>query len=305
MMDVQQVEKKLIRAREDLASVSRDVMGRFPVEDYLREVKSRRRFRGYYPYFSRKRKRIFKEIASDYGLSTLALYHKLALASFIADSLKRLTPENLPDEIAHLYRQWFERVLDDFSTQPDDYYRHDRTSFQIDVGVCSLRVIPVGGAWTVHICRVELGPFTSGGAGQFFGYLRFILFKTRGFSPFCVIQTAPRYLCHFNKEEMDLSYRRIAQLMERDPSIKGLYRRSWLLDPKLEEISPDLAYLRQVPEQNGARLFAGGSRQVDMKLSLAMSSARRRLYAEGKYSPAGYVYIWPRKDLLDWAKKTE
>lgn len=304
-MDVEQVEKIINQLREDLASMSRDIAGRFPVEDYLKEVKLRRQFRGYYPYFSRRRQKIFAAIASAYGLSALALYHKLALAALIADSLKRLTGENLPCEIVLLYHQWFDRVLDDFSTQPDDYYEHDRTSFQIDVGVCSLRVIPVGGAWTVHICRVELGPLISGGAGQFIDYLRFMLFKMRGFSPFCVIQTAPRYLCHFNKEEMELSYRRIAQLMERNPSIKGLYRRSWLLDPKLEQISPNLVYLRQVPEQNGARIFSGGSRQVDMKLALAMSSARRRLYAEGKYSPAGYVYIWPRKDLLDWAKKTE
>jgi hypothetical protein len=161
----------------------------------------------------------------------------------------------------------------------------------------------VGGAWTVHTCRIELGPLISGGAGQFIDYLRFILFKMRGFSPFYVIHTAARYLCHFNREEMNLSYLRIARLMERNPSIKGLYRRSWLLDPKLERVSPSLAYLRQVPQQNGAKIFSGGSRKVDIRSSLSMSAVRRRLYAEGKYVPAACVYIWPRKELLDWAKK--
>jgi hypothetical protein len=303
MINIEQVEKKIIQLREDLAAISRDIICRFPIENYLSEVKSRRQFRGYHPYFSRKRKRIFATIASTYGRSALTLYHKVALASLIADSLKRLTRENLPDEIVVLYHEWFECVWDDFSIQPDDYYTHDRTSFQVDVGICSLRVIPVGGAWTVHIYRIELGPLISGGASQFIDYLRFILFKMRGFSPFYVIHTVARHLRHFNKEEMHLSYLRIAKLMERNPSIKGLYRRSWLLDPKLEKISPNLVYLRQVPQQNGAKIFSGGSRKVDVQRSLSLSAVRRRLYAEGKYLPAAGVYIWPRKELLDWAKK--
>jgi hypothetical protein len=305
MVEVEQVKQKTAQLEKELASVSSDIICRFPVEDYLNDVKSCRRFRGYCSFFSRKRKRVFEKIISDYGLPALSLYHKLALSLFIKDSLERLTKENLPNEILQLYYEWFERVLEDFSTQPDDYYNHDITSFQMDVGVCALRIIPVGGAWTVHICRIELGPFVSGGAGQFFDYLKFILFKTHGFTPFCVIHTFPRYLRHFNEKEMDLSYLRIAKLMRRNPRIKGFYRRSWFLDPKLDDISPNLGYLRQIPLQNGAKMFSGGSKKSDIDNSLAMSPLRRKLYKQGKYLPTGYAYIWPRKDFLEWADKTD
>jgi hypothetical protein len=104
---------------------------------------------------------------------------------------------------------------------------------------------------------------------------------------------------------MDLSYLRIAELMKRNPRIRGIYRRSWLLDPKLEEISPNLAYLRQTPQQNGAKLFRCSSTERDIKQSLAISPIRRKLYAEGKYLPTVYAYIWPRRDVLEWANRTD
>jgi hypothetical protein len=102
---------------------------------------------------------------------------------------------------------------------------------------------------------------------------------------------------------MNLVYLRIAELMKLNTRIKGFYRRSWFLDPKLEDISPRLGYLIKVPLQNGAKLFAAGSTKEDLKYALAVSRTRRRLYEEGKYLPTGHAYIWPRKEFLLFAAK--
>ena len=299
MITTEQVEQKNIQLQKELALVSNDIISRFPLSDYLNTIKSNTGF-GKLLYLQRTRKlrRTFEQITSQYGTHALSLYFKLALCCFISDSLERLSQKKLTDEILHLYHEWLERVLEDFSTQPDDYYDPRCKSFALDVMVCSLRSIPVGGAWIVETRRVGLRPFFSGGVKQFFDYLHFIIFKAGGFSPYFTTHTATRNLRHFNEQEMNLTYLRIAELMKMNPRIRGFYRKSWFLDPKLEGISPKLGYLREVPLQNGARLFAAGSTKMDIKYALTVSPTRRRLYAEGKYLPMCYAYIWPRKEFL-------
>jgi hypothetical protein len=306
MIKEEQVEKESIQLTKALASISDDILRRFPVRDYLNDVKSYTGF-GRLSYFSRKRKRIrvFEKIKSQYDAPALPLYLKLALCCFISDSLGRLSREDLPGDILRLYHEWFERVLEDFSTQPDDYYDYRSVSFALDVRVCSLRNIPVGGAWVVETRGVGLRPFIGGGVRQFFYYLQFVILKTGGFTRYFTPHAAPRYLRYFNRQQMNLSYLRIAALMKLDPRIRGIYRRSWFLDPNLEQISPNLGYFRQVALQNGAKMFAAGSTKSDIKYALAMSSTRRRLHAQGQYLPTGYAYIWPRKEFLEWANRAD
>ncbi|MFC1604119.1 hypothetical protein ACFL5F_03740 [Planctomycetota bacterium] len=301
MITKEQVEQKNIQLQKELAVISKDIISRFPLSDYLNTIKSNTGFRKLlYLQRARKLRRAYEQITSQYGTHALSLYLKLALCCFISDSLERLRHKKLPDEILHLCHEWFEWVLEDFSKQPDDYYDHRCESFVLDVMVCSLRSIPVGGAWIVEIRSVGLRPFFGGGVKNFFSYLYFIIFKARGFSPYLTTHTAARNLRYFNERQMNLAYPRIAALMKRNPRIKGFYRRSWFLDPKLEHISPKLGYLTKVPLQNGARLFAAGSTKNDIKYALAVSPTRRRLYEEGKYRPTSYAYIWPRKEFLDF-----
>jgi hypothetical protein len=223
----------------------------------------------------------------------------------MSESLEPLSGTNLPSDIPPLYHEWFESVLEDLSTRPDNYYDHRYYYFAMDVKVCSMMNIPVGGAWVVEISRVGLQPFFSSGVRQFVDYLQFATLRAGGFTSFYRIHTAPRYLRRFNSQEMNSSFLRMAELMRLNPHIRGIYRRSWFLDPNLDEISPSLAYLRQVPLKNGAKLFAAGSTKLDIKNALSVSLIRRRLHEQGKYLPTGYAYIWPRKQFLDWAGKTD
>ena len=299
MVTTEQVEQKNTQLREELALIDKDIISRFPLNEYLNTIKSNTGL-GKLLHFrrARKLKRAYEHIKSQYGTHALAIYLKLALCCFISDSLGRLKQKNFTDEILHLYHEWFELVLEDFSKQPYDYYDHRCDSFAIDVMVCSLRNIPIGGAWIAEFRNVGLRPLFCGGVQQFFSYLYFIIFKAHGFSPYVTTHTAGRTLRHFNEHEMNLAYMRIVELMKLNPRIKGFYRRSWFLDPNLEDISPRLGYLRKVPLQNGAKLFVAGTKEGDIKNAIAVSRTRRRLYKEGKYLPTGYTVIWPRKEFL-------
>jgi hypothetical protein len=304
MVTAEQLEQQNNQLQKELALIDKDIINRFPLSNYLNIIKPHKGF-GRLLYFqqARKLRKAYEQIKSQYGTHALALYLKLALCFFVSDSLERMKHKKLPDEIVHLYHQWFEWVLEDFSKQPDDYYDHRCNSFVFDVMVCSLRYIPIGGAWIVEIRSIGRRPFYAGGVKQFFSYLYFIIFKVFGFRPYVTTHTAERTLSHFNEHEMNLVYMRIAELMKLNPQIKGYYRRSWFLDPNLEDISPRLGYLRKVPLQNGAKLFIAGSTKDDLKYALAVSRTRKRLYKEGKYLPTGYSYIWPRKEFLLFAAK--
>ncbi|MHC4213504.1 MAG: hypothetical protein ACYSWP_09055 [Planctomycetota bacterium] len=304
MVSESQITTEANRLREELASINGDILGRFSLEDYLKDVLKPTGYRKRCLY-SKKQIQIFSTITNEYGSAALALYHKIGLCHFMCYSLKCLNSLNMPDNIIDLIHTWFEGVMKDFSSQPDDYYIYHSYNFHTDVKVCTLKSIPVGGAWYVDPEPVGFRPLIYGGFIQSLAYIKCLLCTVGGFDPFYIIHTSPRGLGSFNKHEMDLAYLRMAELMKRNPRVKGIYRRSWFLDPAVENISPQLAYIREVPRKNGARFFKTKTRQIDIEYAIAMSSKRRQLYKKGQYLPEGYVYIWPRKAFLDWASRNK
>ncbi len=301
MSTTERAAREITRLREEITRISRDIIHEFPVESYAKGVRSSQ-FRRHI-YYSGKQERAFEALVARYGQHALSLYHRLGVASCVEHALDRLDGSNFPPQVLPLYHEWFKRVLDDLARQPDEYYSASYYPFRLDVGVCCLRYVPVGGAWIVERSRVAIKILFGGGAREFIDYLRFLTFSLRGISPLHVIHTVERCLTRFNERNMHSAYLHIAELMRRDPGIKGLFRASWFLDPKLEEVSPELAYLSRIPLENGAKSFSCLRTQSDTRLAFAMSMARRRLHAEGKYTPRPYAYIWPRRQLLDWADK--
>lgn len=253
--------------------------------------------------YTRRRRNRFRGLVSSYDSAILYRYNKLVLAFLIRDALELLPNINLPGEIVDLYHQWFASVLNDFDKRPDDYYNLENTMFNHDVLICCLCSIPVGGAWFVQKARIGFGLFIGAHPRQLLKYLSFVILKMGGFSPFYIIHTAIRYLHLFRPEEMNLAYIRIAGLMKQDTSIRGVSRISWFLDPNIEKISPHLAFLRTLPQGNGARLFPAMTTGPATRDALLKSSTRRKLYKEGKYHPTRYAYIWPRKALIKWAEE--
>ncbi|MBN1222111.1 MAG: hypothetical protein JXB23_02600 [Candidatus Aminicenantes bacterium] len=273
-----------------------------------------------------------------HGLPIMAKYHKLAMITLMCDSLSGLEKENIPPNIRDLYLEWFRRVLKDVSLQPAEYYDAGEFPFRQDLAVCSLRAIPVGGAWLVEVSRVierRVHPgFINGSRTQVNGsrtqvtlkkiYIKYrilnlmsaaanflklrriiypVLVQLGVIQSFYQLHTFSRYMPRFSPEEMDNAYLRIAELLRRNKKIKGLFRRSWFLDPQLEHISPDLAYLRKIPEENGAVVFRAVTYPSAIHNALAMSSKRRKLYLAKEYFPQAYAYIWPREKLLKWAER--
>lgn len=112
--------------------------------------------------------------------------------------------------------------------------------------------------------------------------------------------TESRYLSEFNEDGWNRCFAEIGDLLAVMSDVAGMIATSWFYDPKLEEISPRLAYLRRVPCDAGAIMVCHGTTDFDIKSSTATSPTRRELYEQGKYMPTCWSIVWPRDAMLAW-----
>jgi hypothetical protein len=296
----ERINQHISNFKERILSNDSAMLDVYPIETYTDEIINHA---PYFPYFhlSEELKRSFEKILADYNINILALYHKLALSILIKHSIEKLKIRNIPNSILLFYHKWFDTVLKDFELIADDYYDHKNDPFLKDLGVCGLRLIPVGGASVVEVSGPGIKRGFGHGLRHLFEYFTFLLFKAGGRKPFYLLHLVDRYASEFKSDEMDKAYIRLSELLKVNPKMKGVMRFSWWFDPKLENISPHLAWLRQRPVENGGKLFRVGPSEFDTKMATLKSKTRRKLYEEGKYIPTKYAMIWPRKGLIKWA----
>lgn len=124
-----------------------------------------------------------------------------------------------------------------------------------------------------------------------------------GFGPVFEMHVNPRRKNqHLLEKEANFSYYRAARSIVKQSAIRGLMMGSWFLCGSTAQVTPRLAWLRQLPQSGGALLFDIGPAAADSGF-MTGSYKRRRLYEEGLYRPKlGYI-LWPRKHLIDWANR--
>ena len=128
------------------------------------------------------------------------------------------------------------------------------------------------------------------------------MFKLKGGKPIYTIHTHQGNLADFNPDGWNRCYVRIGQLLQLNPDIKGMQGGSWFYDPALSEISPRLAYLREVPCQNGASIFFS-SVEDHTSSALSTSASRVEKFKNGEYVPRAFVLVWPRDAMIKFSEK--
>ena len=103
------------------------------------------------------------------------------------------------------------------------------------------------------------------------------------------------------EREAERSYYRMAHSMALQPRVIGLITSSWLHSPDTFAISPHLAWLNRIFRENGAVLATMGPADPDCGV-LHRSPERKRAYEEGRLKPTLGLVIWPRDEMLAWAR---
>lgn len=277
------------------------VMDNFPPERFTAELVANRTYGGYSDLPATFRAGC-TEIERKCGLAGMELYHKLVIATLIADS-GRHAQKRLPLSVASQYEAEFRRILEQFDTNPNGFYIHANDLFNKDLAICRGKLIPCGAELVDEFSGVPRSTAIRDGINQLLGVLWFFTTRSGGFRPFYEMHMDPRSRRQFTPEGWDRCYLRVADLLEMDAQIKGLFGSSWWYDPRVEEITPNLGFLRHRPLENGARIFRMGSDRAAIGNATGHSRRRKEQYEKGEYIPTNYLMVWARDDLIRWAKQ--
>src|SRR5690606_4472548 len=202
----------------------------------------------------------------------------------------------------------FARIAAELPASHPNSYRLDREMFAMDLGYCRLRLLPCGSEHVDTWSGVPRRVLFKGGVQQLVKATEFFPAFLQLFGrmqPYFNMHWDRRRIKEFTPEDYDRCYLRIADLLRVNPQIRGVVSPSWWYDPAAIKISPELGFLRRVPEENGARFFHIGSNSKIVSLALGLSKERKKLYADGAYVPTQYLMVWPRKELLTWADRVQ
>ena len=284
-----------------LSSTANDLLHHFPIAHYVSCLDAIPPYSSYH-YVSPAIQQICSQIVENWNEQTLDTYHRLVLIHLMEGFERRPRPVAIPSSIIELYELEFKRIAKEVESNPCGFYLFPNQSFFKDLALCRLIFIPVGSQAVEAVSGISRKLLLKGGAKQLFGGLKFFVFQTKGFKPFFQIHLDTRKGKEFKAWERIHCYFRIAELLQMNPQVKGLFGGSWFYDPKIETISPRLAYLRCYPEAFGAKTFYNGSDEQDLTQALFKSPTRKQYYEDGQYLPANYILVWPRQRILNWAK---
>lgn len=292
----------LEHARARVYERGSSVLEAFDVAAYTREL-DRPSPQRHYEAFTPACRAMFGDLRRDFGPKGFALVHCAVMLDAIERFHERRPDDGYPDSILACFRRSFRRIVTKIDALDLEGYDEPANLLFKDLGICQQTLIPGGARVIEPVASFPRSlPFRDG-LRQFVEASLFILFRAKGNSPFFNLHTHDFELGEFNEEGWRNLFLRLADLLERRPHMKGVFvGGGWLYDPQLPHVSPRLAYHLGLTLPNGARTFFYAWDTQD-SYAFVKSATRRRLFKEGKYRPALYVLIWPRKPLLKWAEK--
>ena len=241
------------------------------------------------------------EVEARYGIAGRGWFVAAFVAELAIHTASLLSSSKLPDSIKELYPSRFSQLATYLTTSDLTSYWTGDVALLKDLRIAAGYSVPAG-AQDVDIYgqigrRSGLKTIITAGAFR----IGWTVIKTGG-PQWYAIHTDSRYLDDFNEVGWNHCYVRIADMLTRNPNVRGMVGSSWFYDPQLLTISPRLAYLQTTPLHNGALLLRNGPGAIHTERAIARSATRRKLAEEGSYVPACYTIIWPRDHLIAWAQ---
>jgi hypothetical protein len=287
---------------ETIQTSDESLLSEYPVEKYISFFDALRR-PGRYGIVPNEAELFCQSIVIRTDLRVLEEYHRLALVVAMSQFKRRNKEQNITPRVRDYFEKYFETVMANMENPKKGYYLHKNDAFSKDFAVCRMKLWPCGVELVDECSGCPRSVLLKGGLKRFLTGLQFFTFRAGGFRPYYETHFHTRFIRDFTPEGYDRLYLTIAELLERNPEIKGMISSSWWHDPVLERISPKLRFLTQVPEDGGARSFCVGTNPVAVQDATRFSLERTKLYKEGKYTPKVYSLVWARTDLLQWAQQ--
>lgn len=308
-MHAEQKQLVLTQARESLKSLVPKLSGlrdgldiKNLVDDFLGSFDQLPPYAGYkhIPLAARELQQVIQQLR---GVQPTREFLYVCLLTAVLKSLESDFFANLPSRVKGHQLKQYRRIVEQ-SAAITEICELENDLFQKDLGLALLRLYAASAQLVDYRTGIGRSMVFAQGWGRVPQRLA-IFSKLGGFKPYFEIHTHLSYLDEFNEEGWNECYRCCADLYSLHPKVLGMQGGSWFYDPALAEISPRLAYLRDVPREGGAHLlFTTLSAEQSIHDATATSPTRKALYDQGKYRPKNYTLIWSRDDQLRWSKTT-
>lgn len=241
---------------------------------------------------------IWTAISREFGESGFEAYQKTTLLRLIGKFGATNANSRYSETIRERFAISFRRIVNSIADPEFAMYRSQTDIMLKDLGLCRQKIFPAGAQVVEPDSGFHRALVFRSGIPQAYQFAQLLL-ASGGNRHWYQIHTHLSELEDFNPDGWNRCYLRLADMLALNPKVRGMWGGSWFYDPALEEVSPRLAYLRKVPQDNGAFLFYSNVDIVGGALS--KSDSRNKAYQEGKYLPKAYALIWPRRQLLAWA----
>lgn len=294
----------LLRERNEaeLAALVPEALGDFPLRTYLAFFDALPAIAPYHAFPAPARD-YCAEVEARGGRPALEAYNRLAMLGLIGRGVAPLAKGRLSGEVRALLDLHLTRILDDMDSPRKGFYRHGNDLFAKDFAVCRGKLVPCG-VELVDVCSgVGRRMLTQGGVRQFAVGTAFFLGRMGGFWPMYELHFDRRLIGEFNEAGYTALYLRLADLLAINPHVRGVVSNSWWHDPRLAEISPELAFIGHHPESAGARIFRGSETPAATADATRFAPRRTALYKAGEYCPRVHLLAWARRDVLAWAER--
>lgn len=284
-----------------LASLGVDLSGDLAVERYIQTFDDLRSPIAY-DHVPAEARQTCAALAASGGDAAVESFHRLVLLRLIEGFEARALRVGLPDWL----RARTLAFLHDLQAGLWAKRRRltlDQDSFLKDLAVCRLKLWPVGAELLDIASGVPRRPLLQGGAGHALAAFAYLSLSLRGFKPFYETHFDDRHAKGFSPDGYRDLYVTIGRLLRVAPMIKGVFSGSWWHDPAVAKISPNLAFLNELPLAGGARIFPLGTDPHTIKAATRLSQERAQLVQDGSYQPTNYLLVWGRDELLRWADR--
>lgn len=271
-----------------------DACGYAPLEEIALELDAADPWRGY-RYLPTKVARQFSKVQQQLGKEGLADYLGLLLQHYIKRFSSRFSELGLTAPFAAEFDRVFRRMLRQCTDGTLRASPHDDV-FLKDLAIARGRMIPCVSHLIYRYSGVSRRTVLMQSPQRLPSVLAFFA-RLGGFRPFLENHVHPAMLDDFNAEGRQRCYRLVAELLRIWPESKGLIGASWYYDPRVRQISPNLAYLHDEPAKHGALIMKLTTEGADSG-ALTRSRHRQHLFEAGEYVPTTYLMVWPRRDIL-------
>jgi hypothetical protein len=284
----------------EIRGVDPVILERYPITWYIDQFDRHEREKGY-GFLPSTVTSACADIERRQGVRAVELFHQLVMVTLIETFDQRKKRYRIAPSIETLIASAFQRILAALRTSEAAFYVFANDLFVKDLAICRLKLLPCGSELLDMWAGVPRSIVFRGGLAQLFRSGIFLAGRLRRRWPMYETHWDRRLIRQFTQPQYDACYKRIAELMELNPDVSGMFGSSWWFDPQVASVAPELVFLRRVPEAHGARVFCLGSDLATTKDAVAFSKKRRELYESGRFRPRRYMLVWPRADLLNWA----